>query len=137
MKKHQQFVERFIEVCGTSRPAEIQRLLKVPYQSIRNYLDGRLPNAEMLITISERTSCSIGWLLTGKGKKFVKSTPSQDTPLPPGQIEHLVRKVCVEVINEIALREEMAQPKIVVLQSSELMSEKAPDEAKTFTGRKP
>jgi hypothetical protein len=75
--------------------------------------------------------------LTGRGKKFVKSSPSQDTPLPPGQIEHLVRKVCVEVINEIGLREELAQSKVVVLQSSELMSEKAPVETKTFTGRQP
>jgi hypothetical protein len=124
MKKNHEFSTRFAEACGTSEPAEIQRLLNIPYQSAKNYLEGRLPNADKLISISEHTSCSIDWLLTGRGKKFVLSVRPRDTPVPTGQMEAFVRKICVEIINEMNGSREAAQPKIVVLQPSELMSEK-------------
>jgi phage repressor protein C with HTH and peptisase S24 domain len=137
MNKNWEFVERFVDACGTSKPAEIQRLLKMRYQTVRNYLEGRLPHTEVLIRISEQTSCSIDWLLTGRGKKFIDAAPAEDTPVLARRFEESVRKICVEVINEINGRQESSQPKIVVLQSSELMSEKVPDEAKTLTGRKP
>jgi hypothetical protein len=136
MKKNHEFVERFIEACGTSRPAEIQRLLNISYQSARNYLEGRLPTADLLILIGETTSCSIDWLLIGRGKKFVNVDQRRDTPLLAGQFEQSVRKICVEVINEMNGKEEIAQPKVVVLQSSELMSEKVPEGTETLTGRR-
>ena len=137
MEKNYQFVVRFIEACGTSEPAKIGRLLNISYQAAKNYLQGRLPKPEVLILISQRTSCSIDWLLTGRGKKFVEDVWIQDTPILPGQMEAFVRRVCVEVINEMNGSQEAAQPKVVVLQSSELMSEKVMDEAKTLTGRQP
>ena len=137
MDNNAEFIARFAEVCGTSEPAKIQRLLNISYQTAKNYLRGRLPQSDMLITISERTSCSIDWLLTGRGKKFVDDQLIGDTPLLTGQFEASVRRICVEVINEINGRQEASQPKVVVLQSSELMSEKVLDEAKTLTGRQP
>ena len=137
MDKNHEFVARFVEVCGTSQPAKIQRLLNISYQTAKNYLQGRLPQSDMLISISETTSYSIDWLLTGRGKKFIEDLSSQDTQILPGQIEDSVRRICVEVINEINGRQEIGQPKVVVLQSSELMSEKVMDEAKTLTGREP
>lgn len=130
-----EFVARFIEACGASKAARIQRLLNIPYQTAKNYLNGRLPNPEMLILIGRRTSCSIDWLLTGRGKKFVDDRPPQDTPILAGQMEAFVRRICVEVINEIGGSQEAAQAKVVVLQSSELMSEKVMDEATALTGR--
>ena len=137
MKKNFQFIARFIEACGTPEPAKIQRLLKISYQSAKNYLEGRLPKPDFLISISNRTSCSIDWLLTGRGKKFVGSDTPRDTPILTGQMEAFVRRVCVEVINEMNGSQETAHPKVVVLQSSELMSEKVMDRANTFTGTKP
>ena len=137
MDKNHEFVARFVEVCGTSQPAKIQRLLNISYQTAKNYLQGRLPQSDMLISISETTSYSIDWLLTGRGKKFIEDLSSQDTQILPGQIEDSVRRICVEVINEINGRQEIGQPKVVVLQSSELMSEKVMDEAKTLTEREP
>jgi len=131
------FVERFIEACGTSEPAKIQRLLNISYQSAKNYLQGRHPNAEVLISIANRTSYSIDWLLTGRGKKFPDGDPAQGTPVLTGQMETFVRRICVEVINEISGRQDVAQPKVVVLQSSELLSEKVVDETTAFTGRHP
>lgn len=122
------FVSRFVEMCGTAEPARIQRMLNISYQAAKNYLEGRLPSSDLLITMAERTGYSIHWLLTGRGKKFVDDLREIDTPLPAGQMEAFVRKICVEVINEFSGRQEIAQPKVVVLQSSELMSETAVDE---------
>ena len=136
-RKNPEFIERFIEACGTAEPAEIQRLLKVSYQSAKNYLQGRLPQPDILISIGIRTSCSIDWLLTGRGKKFADEPVTQGAPIYAGQMEAFVRRICVEVINEISGKQEMAQPKVVVLQSSELLSEKVVDETTALTGSQP
>lgn len=131
------FIRRFIEICGTSKPAEVARLLNIPYQSAKNYLNGRVPNAAALVSLSEITSCSIDWLLTGRGKKFPDDARSTDTPLPVRQLEAIARRVFVEVINEMNVNQETAQQRLVRLQSSELMSEKALVSTKTLTGREP
>ena len=135
--KNVEFVERFVEACGTSEPAQIQRLLNISYQSAKNYLQGRLPQPDILISIATHTSCSIDWLLTGRGKKFADESTSQGAPILTGQMETFVRRICVEVINEVSGRQEAAQPKVVVLQSSELLSEKVVDETTALTGRQP
>lgn len=129
------FIGRFVEMCGTAEPAKIQRLFNISYQAAKNYLQGRLPNTELLLAISEQTSYSIHWLLTGRGKKFAETPNLEDAPILTDQMEPFVRRICVEVINEISGRQETAQPKIVVLQSSELMSEKVTDEAVALPGR--
>ena len=118
------FVERFVEVCGTSEPAKIQRLLDISYQAAKNYLQGRLPDSYVLRTIAQRTPYSINWLLTGEGEKLVSRSIEENTPLSAGQIRDLVRSECVEVINEILGSREATQQKIVVLQSGSLKSEK-------------
>src|SRR5476651_1754525 len=104
MVKNRAFVARFIEACGTSEPAKVQRLLDIPYQTAKNYLQGRLPQADMLISISHHTSCSVDWLLTGRGKKFLEDAQLIDTPIATGQIEGLIRGICVDVINEFSGR---------------------------------
>jgi hypothetical protein len=118
------FIGRFVEVCGTSEPAKIQRLLDISYQAAKNYLQGRLPDSYVLRTIAERTPYSINWLLTGKGEKLVPQTIHEDTPLTASQIRDLVRSECVEVINELMGSRESTQQKVVVLQSGSLKSEK-------------
>jgi hypothetical protein len=120
------FVNRLIEACGTEEPAEIQRLLNISYQAAKNYLAGRYPSTEILMVISERTGCSIHWLLTGKGEKSVESGRVEDTPLLPGHADAFVRKICVEVINERFGSQE--QPKIVVLPSANLREEKVSEQ---------
>jgi hypothetical protein len=118
------FIERFTEVCGTSEPAKIQRLLDISYQAAKNYLQGRLPDSYVLRTIAQRTPYSINWLLTGNGEKLVSSPSEKDAPLSARQIRDLIRSECVEVINEILASREATQQKIVVLQSASLKSEK-------------
>jgi hypothetical protein len=118
------FIERFVEICGTSEPAKIQRLLDISYQAAKNYLQGRLPDSYVLRTIAQRTPYSINWLLTGEGEKLVSGPASVETPLSTRQIRDLVRSECVEVINEILGSREATQQKVVVLQSGSLKSEK-------------
>ncbi len=118
------FVPRFIEVCGTSEPAKIQRLLDISYQAARNYLQGRLPDSYVLRIIAERTPYSINWLLTGKGEKLILDRVGEDTPLSTRQIRDLVRSECVEVINELLGTRGSTQQKIVVLPSASLKSER-------------
>src|SRR3954467_3730885 len=117
MKDNSGFAIRFAEVCGTGRVSKIQRLLNIPYQSAKNYLNGRLPRPEVLLLISDRTGCSIDWLLTGRGKKFLTEPALADTPLSAGQIA-LVRTICVEVINEMSGIQQPGPSRIVRLQSS-------------------
>ena len=137
MANNQQFTERFIEVCGSARPAEIQRLLNISYQAAKNYVEGRLPSTEVLLSIAARTPYSIDWLLTGRGKKFADDSIQPDTPLPTGQMETFVRRICVEVINELTTtKHESAQSKVVVLQSSEVLSEKVTDGSAILTRRR-
>jgi hypothetical protein len=118
------FITRFVEVCGTSEPAKIQRLLDISYQAAKNYLQGRLPDSYVLRTIAERTPYSINWLLTGKGEKLVSTKAEQDAPLSTRQVRDLIRSECAEVINELLTSRGAAKQKIVVLQSASLKSEK-------------
>ncbi len=129
------FVSRFIEVCGTSEAAKIQRSLNISYQAAKNYLLGRMPDTAILLTLSERTPYSIHWLLTGRGKKFVDDRGDVNTPLDAGQFEQSVRRICVEVINEMNGRKEPTLPKIVVLHPEDILSEKVVENAATLTDR--
>ncbi len=122
--RNNNFIERFVEVCGSAEPVKIQRLLNISYQAARNYLQGRLPDSYVLRTIAEQTPYSLNWLLTGNGEKFVASHVPEDTPLSASQIRDLVRKECGEVINELLDGRDLTRQKVVVLHSDSLRSEK-------------
>lgn len=66
------FISRLVELLGTNKPAEIGRKLEIDYQSAKNYLSGRKPNAEVLERIVEKTDVSLNWLLLGHGPKYIK-----------------------------------------------------------------
>jgi hypothetical protein len=128
------FVERFTEICGSSQAADIQRLLGISYQAAKNYLEGRLPDSNILLVIAERTPYSIHWLLTGEGKKFVEDSPREDALLLSGKLKEFVRRECREIINEMMSdQNENAQPKTVVLSAEKIKAEKVMDEIATFS----
>ncbi|MGC2238904.1 MAG: helix-turn-helix domain-containing protein [Pyrinomonadaceae bacterium] len=130
------FIKRFVEVCGSSQPVEVARLLNISYQAAKNYLFGRMPDSNVLVIISERTPYSIHWLLTGQGKKFVESSQSEDTLRPSDQLREFVRRECLELIEEVLSRQtEAAQSKVVVLTSENIKKEKVMDETITFSGK--
>lgn len=123
--ENSEFVKRFTEVCGTSKPAEISRLLGVTYQAAKNYLQGRLPEAKVLRVISERTPYSIDWLLTGKGKKFARNTGKEDKEIFTDQMRAFVRQEILDVVNEVlGSQKEPVQQKVVVLQPKKVKVEK-------------
>lgn len=130
------FVSRFIEVCGTSQPAEVARLLNVSYQAAKNYLRGRLPDTNVLKVISERTPYSIHWLLNGTGPKFIETDSSGDTLHLSDQMRAFVRRECLEIINEVLnAQREAAQQKVVVLTSDNIKEEKIVNESSVFSGK--
>ena len=116
------FIDRFIEVCETDKPVEIKRLLNISDQAARNYLAGRFPTPEILITIAEQTPYSIHWLLTGDGKKFVDSAFEKDTRILSDEMRLAIRKECVAVFNEL---QREAQSKVVVITPDRVKTEKA------------
>jgi predicted transcriptional regulator len=128
------FVERFIEVCGSSQPTDITRLLNISYQAAKNYLNGRLPEAKILKTISEKTPYSINWLLTGEGEKFVKTSLNEDTLILSDQMRAFVRQICMEVIGEVLNdQSDQTQPKTVVLTSDKIKEEKVSSPSVVFS----
>lgn len=122
------YVERFIEVCGSKQPNEIAQLLNISYQAAKNYLQGRLPDSRVLVTISEKTDYSINWLLTGQGDKFAKTKPPEDALLLSDQMRAFVRQTCLEVIREVLGNAALSPvSKTVVLTSEKIKEEKVLD----------
>ena len=118
--KNNGFVARFTEVCGSERPRDIQRLLGISYQAVRNYLGGdRLPDTKLLLRIADITPYSIHWLLTGRGKKFAEGVLSEDAPLVSRQLNELVRVIQVEVMNDMGDGRSATQPQTVTSLSSD------------------
>lgn len=127
------FVNRFIEICGSSQPAQVAQLLNISYQGAKNYLEGRLPDSYTLIAISEKTGCSIDWLLTGKGKKNIQGSLKEDTPILSDQTKALIREECRQVVGEILSQyQKTAQGKVIVLKSEDIKEEKKLVEADTL-----
>lgn len=123
------YVERLVEICGTKQPTELAQILDTSYQAARNYLNGRLPEANILLKIAERTPYSIHWLLTGEGEKFTLKEGNLNAILISDQMKTFVRQQCLEVFNELFNKqEEIAQEKIVRLTSSQIKAEKKLDE---------
>jgi len=120
-------------MCGSSQPAYIARLFNISYQAAKNYLNGRLPDSNVLLAISRQTPYSIHWLLTGQGKKFVEISIKQDTLPLSDQLREFVRRECRELINEILNSEENTHAKTVVLTSEQIMEEKVMEETATFS----
>jgi hypothetical protein len=119
------FVNRLIEACGSEQPAKIARLLNVSYQAAKNYLNGRLPEPNVLITISNQTPYSIQWLLTGEGEKFVSRNLNQDTPVLSDQITTLIKDECRKNVGEMLNHSHgNAQEKVIVLRPEDIKEEK-------------
>ena len=122
------FGARFAEACGTSEPARIQRLLNISYQAAKNYLNGRLPDSRVLLTIAERTPYSIHWLLTGEGEKFW--LPSREDTLPLArQISELIRREVEGAVTEaLAKKSTETGSRTIVLRPHEILTEAVRDE---------
>lgn len=119
------FAKRFAEVCGSSEPAEISRLMNISYQAARNYLEGRLPDSTILLLIAEKTSFSIHWLLTGVGEKYVGRSKDNEESMTAEKIREIVKEGCVSAIHEtFGENAEISSPKTVVINKDSVLSER-------------
>ncbi len=129
LNKTVNFSLRFIEVCGTSEPARIQRLLDISYQAAKNYLEGRLPDPRVLLTIAERTPYSLHWLLTGEGEKFSIPARTDDTLPLARQISALIKQEVEDAVSQ-ALSKAPAEtgPRRITLSPGHVLSETVRDQ---------
>lgn len=141
-KANNDFVARLIEVCGSEQPADVARILKVSYQAAKNYLNGRLPDSSVLLSIAEKMPYSVHWLLTGEGDKFVAGNDlKQDTPLAPGALRAFVRRECRQIVSEIlSVQTQPAEigsdSRTVVLTPDKIREEKVADNADVFASKR-
>lgn len=57
---------------------QIATELGVANSAITNYMAGRIPAADILELISQKTKCSIHWLVTGEGEQYLQPTATAD-----------------------------------------------------------
>ena len=137
--KNSDFVKRFEEVCDTSQPADVARFLNISYQTAKNYLQGRLPDSNVLRLISERTPYSIHWLLTGRGEKFAEiNAEKRDIDILSDALRAFIRRECTEIVGEL-LNDQInnkkqsdtttPQSRIVVLTPDKIKEEKVLEES--------
>jgi transcriptional regulator with XRE-family HTH domain len=79
------FSARLQEIFDQATVAEVARILELGHSTVRNYYEGRLPSADILIKIRNHTNVSIDWLLTGEGEKLV--TPVTKTLANESEVE--------------------------------------------------
>lgn len=118
-----QFGVRMAEACGTAEPARIQRMLNISYQAAKNYLNGRLPDPRVLLTIAERTPYSLHWLLTGKGEKFSIPARADDTLPLARQISALIRQEVEDAVGQALGRSAETGSRRIVLNPEDVLSE--------------
>lgn len=117
------FGKRLVIACRTDETAEIARLLEVSYQSAKNYLEGRLPAAEVLITIAHKTGVSLNWLLTGEGLLLNRSISEQsNTGLAVWEDKWALRVENVEIVLRTPKGKDVSlSPEIVIKLNNALL----------------
>jgi SOS regulatory protein LexA len=116
------FGDRLKAAFNTDEIAEIARKMSKSYQAVKNYVEGRIPSAEVLIEISNSTNCSIDWLLTGKGeqkktldvlKNSHKNNGEDDLFIPVYLEEHIEEKLRALAKDEKEAPEDIAAKLII------------------------
>lgn len=72
------FGKRLREAFGGGNNTIIAGKLGVSNSALTNYMRGRVPDADLLLKISDLTNCSVHWLLTGEGTKEISTEASDD-----------------------------------------------------------
>ena len=116
------FIERFVEACGTAEPAKIQRLLNISYLAAKNYLHGRIPEPNILLSIAEKTPYSLHWLLTGEGEKYAR--PGTGLGEVRSELQALIRAECLRIVDDMIDARLPRSQKVVVLPTAKIKSEK-------------
>lgn len=73
---NKEFVARLNRTFDNESMADVAKRLDLPHATVRNYFQGRLPSAEVLIKIANETNISLNWLLAGKGEIYGGQMPA-------------------------------------------------------------
>ncbi|MGA9768746.1 MAG: helix-turn-helix transcriptional regulator [Blastocatellia bacterium] len=92
------FGDRFQYAFKGKTTEEIAKILGLSDQAVRNYINGRIPDKEVIVKIAEATDVSMSWLLIEKGSPNIPSSEEFCVEVPLG----LNR---LSIINELAERE--------------------------------
>jgi transcriptional regulator with XRE-family HTH domain len=76
--ENEDFVKRLDKAFDHASMADVARKLSIPHATVRNYYNGRLPAAEVLIKIARESGVSLNWLLLGRGEMYVQDTARVD-----------------------------------------------------------
>lgn len=76
--ENEDFVRRLGKAFEHQSMADVARRLSIPHATVRNYYNGRLPAAEVLIKIARESGVSLNWLLLGRGDMYVGDTAKVD-----------------------------------------------------------
>lgn len=71
------FGDRLRELFPGKTQREIGELLNVTDAAVRNYLAGRVPDADKLEQIARLTGCNLHWLLVGEGQRKTDESTEQ------------------------------------------------------------
>lgn len=100
--KNTSFGERLLSAFGNAKQVEIAAKMGVSPSAVKNYVDGRVPDADKLLLIKKLTNCDLDWLLTGEEKGERKAEPE-----PPRSFEEaLDERIRAIVRAELDAREE-------------------------------
>lgn len=83
---------RLREAFKGASQTEIARQLGISNSAVTNYVEGRIPPAEMLIKIADLSGYSIHWLITGDGPKRVYGQKSRCQTIVLANVRHGVAK---------------------------------------------
>jgi hypothetical protein len=132
--ENNEFISRFVEVCGSSKPTVIAKQLGISYQAAKNYLAGRMPEPHILIIIAEKTPYSLHWLLTGKGSRFADQTVRSQADIFASTLERNIEPGFLKKLNRFleqseptARHKNTTSPKLVTLSPDKIKQEKEKD----------
>lgn len=98
-RENEDFVARLREAFEYSTMANAARKLEMKHATVRNYFHGRLPHAEALIRIGEKTGVSLNWLLFGLGEKYAADIAPQNLgTFLEVRIEEVIEKKIEEMV---------------------------------------
>ena len=99
-----EFGKRLKQIFNNATNQEIANIIGVSAPAVQHYVNGRVPDAEKLITIAAITKCNLHWLITGEGSRLaVSENNAAETPQPDPLID---RKALAAFVREV-IREEL------------------------------
>ncbi len=93
------FGERLKIAFSTDSISKIAEQLGVSYQTVKNYVAGREPSADLLKQIRNSTNVSIDWLLIGEGEPFKRQKAAFTPTNNPVEAQLVTTEINEQLLN--------------------------------------